>query len=93
MYKIKTTDSFTVNFLDILNFYSKLNVEISREFFTEVSLIEKNIISFPEMYKIRYKNLRRVNLNKFPFCIFYRIESENIIRLIKIVHQSRDPLF
>lgn len=43
----------------------------------------------PEKYPFYYKNFRRVILHKFPYKIFYRIESRGIV-VFRVLHAKRD---
>jgi plasmid stabilization system protein ParE len=39
----------------------------------------KNLLFFPELYGIYYKNFRRCIIKHFPYSVFYTIEGQNII--------------
>ena len=44
----------------------------------------------PEVYAVVRGDIRRVNLHRFPYALFYRFRAELII-VIACMHGSRDP--
>lgn len=44
----------------------------------------------PEMYPIAYKGLRRALIKRYPFGVFYLVESEAVV-VIAVMHCSRNP--
>lgn len=77
---------------NVTDFYKKIDAEIVRNFKIEIKKVESTLEKSPEIYKIRYKLFRRVNLKNYPFSIFFKIDKSNI-KIVKIIHQSRDPVF
>lgn len=51
-----------------------------------ISKVQRN----PTIYKIIYKNLRRIAVRRFPFRLFYFIDSDRII-VVAIFHAQKDP--
>jgi plasmid stabilization system protein ParE len=45
----------------------------------------------PEAFPRKRNHLRQMPVNKFPFIIVYEIEKENIIRILRVFHTSRNP--
>lgn len=50
----------------------------------------QNIIENPEMYGIRYSNFRSCIIRRFPFSIFYTIESDEIV-VHSVFDNRQDP--
>src|SRR5689334_5161138 len=50
--------------------------EIAGEFYSELWSFLHKAVSSPEGYAIRERDIRRVNLDRFPFHFFYRIVGE-----------------
>ena len=48
------------------------------------------IQSAPATYPIVYKNVRRVLISRFPYGIFYIVESDLIV-VLAVFHERRDP--
>jgi toxin ParE1/3/4 len=49
-----------------------------------------NILRNPLAYPTRYKKLRAVNINRFPYQVIYYIEG-NMVTVIAFFHGSRNP--
>ncbi len=77
---------------DIVSYYEIVDVSCIKELFIDIKKIEKYILSNPELYAIRYKKIRRVNLKKFPFSFFYFLEKDKVV-ILRVLHQTRDPKF
>ena len=94
MLSLKYTSSARIDVLNILNYYHAIDNQLTAKLEFELRKIEDSILSSPELYRIRYKDVRRVNFYNFPFCIFYRSpKSKKEIHIIRIMHQSSDPTF
>ena len=94
MLNIKYNPSARIDLFNILNYYNAIDDQLPTKLEFELIKIEDSILSAPELYRIRYKNVRRVNFYNFPFCIFYKYsQNKKEIHIIKITHQSSDPIF
>jgi toxin ParE1/3/4 len=51
-----------------------------------LSKIERN----PAYYKITYKELRRIAVRRFPYRVFYLIQSKQVI-VTAVFHARKDP--
>lgn len=52
----------------------------------------KQIKSSPSMFQLRYKTLRMVPVEKFPFLVFYQIdEDKKLVAVAGVLHTSRNP--
>jgi toxin ParE1/3/4 len=64
--------------------------ELADDFYTELwSYIDKAVAA-PEAYAIRVRDVRRVNLERFPFHFLYRIVNQSV-RILVVRHHSRRP--
>jgi plasmid stabilization system protein ParE len=43
----------------------------------------------PLLYAVRFSNIRRLNLDRFPFGVFYVVDSDEI-RILAVLHGSRE---
>lgn len=64
--------------------------EIADEFYSELWWFLHKELKFPEGYAIRERDIRRVNLDRFPFHFLYRIVGERI-RILAVRHHRRRP--
>ena len=63
---------------------------LAEEFYAELRRFFLKAKSAPEHYAIRARDLRRVNLDRFPYHFLYRIV-ENRVRVLVVRHHSRHP--
>lgn len=50
----------------------------------------EGITSFPEIYGIVMRTVRRGKLHKFPYVVYYRVLPDKI-EILGVFHGSRDP--
>lgn len=77
-------------YLEILRGYAleseTLRDEFDAELKREIALIEQ----FPEAAPVVGRAVRRKVLRRFPYSLFYVIESDRL-RVLAVAHHSRDP--
>jgi plasmid stabilization system protein ParE len=59
------------------------------EFREEFFRIYRKLVQGPLLYAIRFANIRRLNLDRFPYGIFYVVKPEEI-RVLAVLHGSRE---
>lgn len=64
---------------------------LADEFYTELRLFFQKAADSPASYPIRHRNLRRVNLSRFPYHFWFRIV-EDSVRILVIRHHKRRPV-
>jgi len=60
------------------------------EFLDCVEMSLSNILKFPEMHKICYSIFRKCFIRRFPFSIFYTVETEEIV-IHSVFDNRQDP--
>ncbi|GDY22738.1 hypothetical protein LBMAG56_40850 [Verrucomicrobiota bacterium] len=66
--------------------------ELADEFYQELRRAMNDSAIRPESYSIRLRDLRRVNLPRFPYHFLFRIAGE-AVRILVVRHHRRDPSF
>lgn len=67
-----------------------LEKRFSKDIKTAILRLQKS----PQIYEIRYRNIRIAYTDIFPYAIHYYLkETENIIVIVAIIHQHRNPLY
>jgi plasmid stabilization system protein ParE len=73
--------------------YLELRVPgLGRRFFAEVQRAEKLLAQFPESGLEVLPGIRKHNLRKFPFSLFYSIEKDRLL-ILAVAHHSRRPRY
>lgn len=70
-----------------MEWYDMQRKGLGGEFLDCLELVIQNILDNPESFAVRYKNVRGGVLRKFPYTVFYTIESKAII--VHAVFHSR----
>lgn len=75
---------------DAVDYYNWKHSGLGDRFFEKLYLKIEKIISNPEVYEIRYQNIRFAKIDNFPFVIQF-INQPDAIVVISILHTSRNP--
>lgn len=75
---------------EIVEWYGKQNIDLSKRFIKTLDKTVKNINENPFLFQEVYKTYRCANSGKFPYKIVYRIVEKNIL-IISITHHKRNP--
>jgi len=76
--------------IDAATWYEAQRQSLGHQFLDETLEAFAAIADTPLMYPAIHKGVRRALLRRFPFGIFYKIES-NVIAVLAVMHASRDP--
>lgn len=68
-------------------------VQIATEFYEEFKRCRRIIAERPRSYPIVRKEIRRINLHRFPYHILYQIVDKGDVKLLVVKHDRRDPDF
>jgi plasmid stabilization system protein ParE len=75
----------------IINYYESAGgPELADEFYSELTAFLDKAAKSPEGYAIRGRDIRRVNLERFPFHFLYRIVEDHV-RILAVRHHRRRP--
>jgi toxin ParE1/3/4 len=64
--------------------------KLAEEFYSELRQFFQNAANNPEAHSIRERDLRRVNLERFPYHFLFRIVND-CVRVLVVRHHSRRP--
>jgi plasmid stabilization system protein ParE len=79
------------DFKEAKNWYKKTKVQVlSQRFANTVRTTITNLQESPALYAIRYKNVRIVHTDKFPYAIHFFVDG-NLIVITAIIYSGRDP--
>jgi toxin ParE1/3/4 len=75
----------------IMDYYeSAAGPELADEFYSELQACLQKAANHPETYSVRERDIRRVNLNRFPYHFLFRIV-EDRVRVLVVRHHKRRP--
>jgi plasmid stabilization system protein ParE len=64
--------------------------DLANEFYTELRRFMKAAAARPESFAIRTRDIRRVNLDRFPYHFLFRVVSDEV-RILVVRHHRRHP--
>ena len=64
--------------------------ELADEFYSELWTFLRKAVNSTDSYAIREGDIRRVNLDKFPFHFLYRVVNDRV-RILVVRHHNRRP--
>ena len=77
-----------IDLLETENYYNKISPELTKRFFTEFFETIKYIEQEPNLFQLRYRNIRIAPLYKFPFGIHYKVTNKQIV-IFRVLHTKR----
>ena len=65
--------------------------QLADEFYKELRTAFLKAAESPQSFNIRERDLRHVNLDRFPYHFLFRIIGNEIVRILVVRHHSREP--
>jgi len=72
------------------DWYEEQRSGLGQEFLSAVQSTLRSIEQFPEMFVFIHRDVRRAIVSRFPFAVFYLIESRRVV-VLRVLHTARDP--
>lgn len=88
-YKILIVDEAKLDFREALNYYKDINPKLARRFNQSFKESLKTLKNNPELFQIRFDDVRIKILKTFPYLIHFTIYG-NLIIIKAIFHSSRN---
>lgn len=77
---------------DVVDHYKTINPELANAFLDRLEEAKKYIADFPEAFQIKYKNVRTVLLEQFPYHVHYIIDDDKKqIVVLGLIHAYKNP--
>jgi len=75
----------------IMAYYEEVAAtELAKEFYSELRHFMVEAATRPKSFAIRQRDIRRVNLHRFPYHFLFRIVDDTV-RILVVRHHSRHP--
>jgi len=72
------------------DWYEEQRSGLGEEFLSAVQSTLRSIEQFPEMFVFIHRDVRRAIVSRFPFAVFYLVESQRVV-VLRVLHTARDP--
>jgi plasmid stabilization system protein ParE len=77
-----------------LDYYKReAGAKVAERFIDQIELAVSRILKNPGAYRVVAKDLRCVNLDRFPYQVVYRIASESAVKILSVRHHKQHPDF
>lgn len=70
--------------------YEDQRAGLGEEFLAAVDTTFDAIERIPEMFRRVHGEVRRANVSRFPYAVFYRIDPKSVV-VLTVLHTARDP--
>lgn len=77
-------------FIEAAAWYEAQHPSLGTEFISEIDRCIALVAEYPQLYAVVYKGLRRITTKRFPYSIYYRVQTGRIV-VLAVFHGSRDP--
>jgi plasmid stabilization system protein ParE len=76
----------------IMTYYERVaSRELADDFYAELRRFIREAAETPESFSIRERDIRRVNLRRFPYHFLFRIVGDDVVRVLVVRHHRRHP--
>lgn len=77
----------------IMEYYERVSTtELADEFYRELRRLFRKAAESPEGFAIRERDIRKVNMRRFPYHFLYHIVDDSV-RILVVRHHGRHPAF
>jgi plasmid stabilization system protein ParE len=70
--------------------YEDQRAGLGEEFLAAVDATFDAIERIPEMFRRVHGEVRRANVSRFPYAVYYRIDPKSVV-VLTVLHTARDP--
>jgi plasmid stabilization system protein ParE len=92
IYKIKIEPEALADIQDIINWYNQQKSGLGEKFHKTIIFQIDSLKKTAHIYSIRYKQIRCLLVNKFPYMIhFYINEEVRIVEVLAVISTFRNP--
>jgi len=81
--------SVEIDLTDAARWYESQQAGLRQRFIIEAHNCFQHLVSDAWLYAVRFDDIRRRNINSFPYGIFYFIE-QNFVVVLGVLHAARD---
>ena len=91
-YEIVYAPRAKIEIFEVLSFYFERSPKVASDFNPELKYID-TALTINLFYEIKYKNVRAIPLNTFPYSFFFTVnETSKIVEVLSCFHQKQNPI-
>ncbi|MBF0275127.1 MAG: type II toxin-antitoxin system RelE/ParE family toxin [Nitrospinae bacterium] len=77
-------------FYEACEWYESKRLGLSLDFIFEIDYCLSLVSQNPHQYPFIHKDVRKVVVKRFPYCLYFRAENNRVV-ILAIFHIKRDP--
>jgi len=77
----------------IMEYYEECSIGLGREFIVDFERQILRIAANSKLGMVLENDIRRALMQRFPFCIYYRLIGQDVLRVTIVKHQRRHPSY
>ncbi|OGU36812.1 MAG: hypothetical protein A2068_08205 [Ignavibacteria bacterium GWB2_35_6b] len=89
-YEVVLTQDANQDINETFHWYESQSIGLSKNFLAQVDNSLKIIQDNHKLFLVKYKNVRRCLIKRFPYKIFYTVNKNQII-ILAVIFGGRDP--
>ena len=91
MYPVIFTPAAREELIEAHDWYERGVTGLGRRFRQAVDVLVERMSQNPRQFPVVFKNVRRALLRRFPYSLFFVIETDETLSVIACFHASRNP--
>ncbi len=88
--KLKLLAAAKTDVADAIANYNSAEPGLGSEFAAEVRKTIERVLQFPKAWASVSKHVRRCQVNRFPYGVFYSLD-EDVVVVLAVLHNRREP--
>jgi len=89
-HRVDLTPEAEADIAEAYEWYAERSVELGADFLDRLNERIATIATHPEGYQLVHRTVRRALLRRFPYCLYYVVESDRVV-VVGCFHARRDP--
>ena len=89
--KVRFAEEASFEFRESVEWYESRAKGLGLRFTDEIDSTVERIKLNPDLYMKVSENIRRIQVNKFPYSVFYATEDDTLV-ILRVFHNKRKPV-
>jgi plasmid stabilization system protein ParE len=89
--RYRLIDAAQQDYEEAVLWYAERSVTAAENFVVAIDNTLQTICAHPTRWRNEYKNFYELGVKKYPYTIIYAIEDTDLVVVISIYHQKRNP--
>ncbi len=89
MYSVELTPRAEKLIFAHIDYYNNLKLGLGNSFYVEIIEYLTSLSKHPELFQVRYLNVRVIPMKNFPYLMFYIIKNKTVY-ILAVLNSSKD---